>query len=120
MRETMTQHPETAAPAKLPGHVLVVEDDAVLGMTIEQALLDAGVARVALCASTEEAMQHLRDGRPEAQSSASLARWGWPRWAWGCQKPVRTGGLGVGAPCCGKGIVREICDFREHAVCILA
>ena len=62
----MTQHPETAAPAKLPGHVLVVEDDAVLGMTIEQALLDAGVARVALCASTEEAMQHLRDGRPEA------------------------------------------------------
>ena len=36
----------------------------VLGMTIEQALLDAGVARVALCASTEEAMQHLRDGRP--------------------------------------------------------
>ena len=60
----MTQHPKTRAREKLPAHVLVVEDDAVLGLTIEQALLDAGVARVALSASTEEALRHLRDDQP--------------------------------------------------------
>ncbi len=61
----MTQHPKTRAREKLPAHVLVVEDDAVLGLTIEQALLDAGVARVALSASTEEALRHLRDDQPQ-------------------------------------------------------
>ena len=62
----MTQHPKTRAREKLPAHVLVVEDDAVLGLTIEQALLDAGVARVALSASTEDALRHLRDDQPQA------------------------------------------------------
>ena len=61
----MTQHPKTRAREKLPAHVLVVEDDAVLGLTIEQALLDAGVAKVALSASTEEALRHLRDDQPQ-------------------------------------------------------
>ena len=61
----MTQHPKTRAREKLPAHVLVVEDDAVLGLMIEQALLDAGVARVALSASTEEALRHLRDDQPQ-------------------------------------------------------
>ena len=62
----MTQHTKTRAHEKLPAHVLVVEDDAVLGLTIEQALLDAGVARVALSASTEDALRHLRDDQPQA------------------------------------------------------
>ncbi|WP_370031202.1 response regulator [Qipengyuania mesophila] len=62
----MTQHPKSTARAQLPAHVLVVEDDAVLGLTIEQALLDAGVARVALSPSTEEALRHLREEQPEA------------------------------------------------------
>lgn len=62
----MTQHPKTTARERLPAHVLVVEDDAILGLTIEQALLDAGVARVALSASTEAALRHLREDRPEA------------------------------------------------------
>ncbi|WP_370190826.1 response regulator [Qipengyuania sp.] len=62
----MTQHPKSTAHAQLPAHVLVVEDDAILGLTIEQALLDAGVARVALSPSTEEALRHLREERPEA------------------------------------------------------
>jgi len=62
----MTQHSKTRAHEKLPAHVLVVEDDAVLGLTIEQALLDAGVARVALSASTEDALRHLRDDQPQA------------------------------------------------------
>ncbi|MBQ94789.1 MAG: response regulator [Actinobacteria bacterium] len=61
----MTQHSKTRAREKLPAHVLVVEDDAVLGLTIEQALLDAGVAKVALSASTEEALRHLRDDQPQ-------------------------------------------------------
>ena len=61
----MTQHSKTRAHEKLPAHVLVVEDDAVLGLTIEQALLDAGVAKVALSASTEEALRHLRDDQPQ-------------------------------------------------------
>ena len=38
----------------------------MLGLTIENALLDAGVKQVALSTSTEEAMEHLRDERPDA------------------------------------------------------
>ena len=41
----MTQQIDTSASERLPAHVLVVEDDAVLGLTIEQALLDAGPTR---------------------------------------------------------------------------
>ena len=62
----MTQHPKTTARERLPAHVLVVEDDAILGLTIENALRDAGVAQVALSASTEAALQHLREDQPEA------------------------------------------------------
>ncbi|MGY8972400.1 MAG: response regulator [Sphingomonadales bacterium] len=62
----MTQPSQTVSAETLPDHVLVVEDDAVLGMVLEQALLDAGVARVALSSSTEQAMQHLRQERPGA------------------------------------------------------
>lgn len=46
--------------------VLVVEDDALLAMSIEQALLDAGVGEVILCSSTEEALAALRQQRPDA------------------------------------------------------
>lgn len=51
--------------SKLPGHVLVVEDDAIIGLTIEQALLDAGVATVEICPSTEEALAALRRKQPD-------------------------------------------------------
>ena len=61
----MTQQIDTSASERLPAHVLVVEDDAVLGLTIEQALLDAGVAQVVLSASTEEALRRLREERPD-------------------------------------------------------
>ena len=55
------------SPAKaLPARVLVVEDDAVLGLTIEQALLDAGVANVEICPTTDEAWAALRRERPDA------------------------------------------------------
>lgn len=62
----MTQHPTTSLAAKLPDHVLVVEDDAILGMAIEDALRDAGIAKVELSVSTEEALRHLRDESPQA------------------------------------------------------
>ncbi len=62
----MTQHPKSSRREQLPSHVLVVEDDAVLGLSIEQALLDAGVGRVSLSTSTEEALRHLREDQPKA------------------------------------------------------
>ncbi len=61
----MKQHTVTTARKNLPHFVLVVEDDAVLGLTIENALLDAGVKQVALSASTEEALEQLREDRPD-------------------------------------------------------
>ncbi len=48
------------------GRVLVVEDDAVLAMAIEAALLDAGAAEVAICPSLACAMQVLEEGPAEA------------------------------------------------------
>ncbi|QYJ06900.1 response regulator [Qipengyuania flava] len=62
----MTQHPATTVPAALPSHVLVVEDDAILGMALEDALNEAGIAKVELSVSTEDALRHLRDERPQA------------------------------------------------------
>lgn len=62
----MTQHPASAKSQILPMHVLVVEDDAVLGLAIEQALLDAGVDHVALSTTTEDALLHLRTETPGA------------------------------------------------------
>ena len=53
------------AAGKLPKHVLVVEDDAILSMTIEDTLSDAGVAKVELCSSTEQALDALRRKRPD-------------------------------------------------------
>lgn len=53
-------------PAPLPARVLVVEDDAILGLSIEQALLEAGVAEVEICPTTDQALDALRRGRPEA------------------------------------------------------
>ena len=62
----MNQPSDTAVAAKLPSHVLVVEDDAILGMAIEDVLRDAGIEKIELSASTEEALRHLRDERPQA------------------------------------------------------
>ena len=61
----MKQPPVSTTREKLPAHVLVVEDDAVLGLTIENALRDAGVAQVALSTSTEEALRQLREDQPD-------------------------------------------------------
>ena len=47
------------------GNVLVVEDDAVLALTIEQTLLDAGASQVETCASTAKAMEKLESFSPQ-------------------------------------------------------
>jgi len=48
------------------GHILIVEDDAVLALGMEAALLDAGASRVEICHTTEAALAALRRGRPDA------------------------------------------------------
>ena len=54
------------ASAKLPDYVLIVEDDAVIGLTIEQALLEAGVTTVDICPTTNQALAALRARQPDA------------------------------------------------------
>ena len=51
---------------KLPRHILVVEDDAVISLTLEQALLDAGVQQVDICPTTDQALEALRRQQPDA------------------------------------------------------
>ncbi|WP_332872611.1 response regulator [Allopontixanthobacter sediminis] len=48
------------------GLILVVEDDGILAMSIEQALLDGGAGEVVLCNSTEAALAFLRERKPDA------------------------------------------------------
>lgn len=45
-----------------PENVLVIEDDAIIAMSIEDTLREAGSTRVTVCSSTTEAMKALRDG----------------------------------------------------------
>src|SRR5688572_21123524 len=46
------------------GSALVVEDDAILAMSLEQTLLEAGVAEVAIAGSVAEAMAVLETLKP--------------------------------------------------------
>jgi DNA-binding response OmpR family regulator len=48
------------------GKVLLVEDDAILSMTIEEALLDAGAAGVEVVATASDALKSLKNGRYNA------------------------------------------------------
>jgi len=54
-----------ATPTGL-GHVLLVEDDAILSLSIEAALLDAGAKSVDAVSSTSEALKALRAKQPDA------------------------------------------------------
>lgn len=55
-----------ARPAKNRlGCILVVEDDSVLALSIEAALLDADAQKVILCASIASAMEVLGEERPD-------------------------------------------------------
>jgi CheY-like chemotaxis protein len=48
------------------GRVLVVEDDPVLALALEQALLDGGAAAVAICPSMESTMAELEKAPADA------------------------------------------------------
>lgn len=62
----MNKNNRKASLAPLPRRVLVVEDDAVLGLTIEQALEDSGVEDVEICSTTDAALDALRRETPDA------------------------------------------------------
>jgi CheY-like chemotaxis protein len=47
------------------GRILVVEDDALLCLAMETALLDGGASTVECCATTEAALAALEHGRPD-------------------------------------------------------
>lgn len=48
------------------GFVMVVEDDTVLALSIEAALLDAGARKVVLCPSIARTMEALGEAKPDA------------------------------------------------------
>ncbi|MDG5750333.1 response regulator [Qipengyuania sp. XHP0211] len=50
----------------LPDRVLIVEDDAIIGLALEDALADAGVRNVEISTTTEQALDALRRERPDA------------------------------------------------------
>lgn len=57
-----------SAKGKLPrklGHVLLVEDDALIAVALEGALLDAGAKSVRICTTTADALSALRDHKPD-------------------------------------------------------
>lgn len=57
--------PKTASN-KLLRRVLVVEDDPILSLAIEVALLDAGAGEVVVCPSIASTMEALETGPPDA------------------------------------------------------
>lgn len=48
------------------GHVLLVEDDAMIAFALEGSLLDAGAKSVTICSTSAEALAALRDHKPDA------------------------------------------------------
>lgn len=50
----------------MPEHVLVVEDEAILGVMLEDALEAAGVKQVEICSTTDLALEALRRKQPDA------------------------------------------------------
>jgi DNA-binding response OmpR family regulator len=68
----MTHTPQTngtcvpSADGVLPGRILIVEDDAILAVTIEMTLRDAGIEDIEMCSTTEMALVALRAKQPDA------------------------------------------------------
>lgn len=62
----MDRNSPTTRRKKLPlRHVLIVEDDPVLGVALEYALEDFGVETVELCPTTDEALVALKRRTPD-------------------------------------------------------
>jgi CheY-like chemotaxis protein len=63
----VARRPKAAKPARKPklGTVLLVEDDSIIAMAIEDALLDGGATSVTICRTTDDALAALRDSKPD-------------------------------------------------------
>ena len=63
----MARRPKAAKPVRKPklGTVLLVEDDSIIAMAIEDALLDAGATSVTICRTSDDALAALRDSKPD-------------------------------------------------------
>ena len=69
MSSTSTDLPDDRRGKSAPGlsRVLLVEDDSILAMALEDALMRAGAGEVTICASVEQTMRVLdSDVRPDA------------------------------------------------------
>ena len=62
----MSRSETKAKGSRKLGHVLLVEDDAMIAVALEGALLDAGAKSVTICTTTADAMAALRDRKPDA------------------------------------------------------
>lgn len=56
---------QTARAGQSLRRVLLVEDDALIALSIEEALREAGVREVVVCASSAEALAALREEKPD-------------------------------------------------------
>jgi DNA-binding response OmpR family regulator len=61
----MNQTSRAKTSARTLGHILLVEDDAVLALAMEAALTDAGAREVEICRTTDAALEALRRGSPD-------------------------------------------------------
>ncbi|WP_057883420.1 response regulator [Tsuneonella troitsensis] len=61
----MAKRPGKNKPARKLGHVLLVEDDALIAVALEGSLIDAGAKSVTICTTTADALSALRDKRPD-------------------------------------------------------
>lgn len=53
------------AKAKPLGRILLVEDDALIALSIEEALREGGASEVVVCSTSAEALAALRDDKPD-------------------------------------------------------
>ena len=63
---TISDDPCATGTGPLPTYVLLVENDAVLALASETVLLEAGVERLEIAATTEAALAALRRRKPDA------------------------------------------------------
>lgn len=61
----MAKRSDKAKPARPLGHVLLVEDDALIAVALEGSLLDAGAKSVTICTTTADALAALREHKPD-------------------------------------------------------
>ena len=62
----MANRSARSMPNAMPRNVLVVEDDVILSLALEDNLRDAGVEKVRVCTTTEDALNALREDMPDA------------------------------------------------------